>query len=95
MKKTKRYQKGKHLYIKSGAFTEVHLLPNSKEPEYVLDENYEEYYIDQFNFEIKNEGFKIGFGKQIFGTNITKLKRSVFLEKRLSKKFVTMLSSIK
>lgn len=78
MKKSKQYQKGKHIYIKSGKNKEVHTIQEKKQ-EFEFDDNYEEIYADCFKFETSKEGFKLFFGKKLFGTNQIKLKRVIKL----------------
>ena len=94
MKKTKQYQKGKHLYISSGGKKEVHTIKKPEHPEIEFDENYQEVYVDKFHFENAENGVKIFFGKKIFGTDKIKLKRTILLGKKASKKLIRILENI-
>ncbi|MDD5066111.1 MAG: hypothetical protein PHF84_03590 [bacterium] len=91
MKRSRIYRKGKHIYIKSGPLKEVHLIDKPKEPEHEYDEHYEEIYTDQFRFETGPKGITIHFGKQIFGTDLVKLKKAIHLDIRTARQFLKIL----
>ncbi len=94
MKKTKQYQKGKHLYIKSGNKKEVHTVKEKKPLEMEFDKNYQEVYVDEFQFENTKEGMKIFFGKKIFGTDKIKRKRTILLQKGTAGKTIKLLEDV-
>ncbi len=93
MKKGKQFQKGKHLYIKSGNRKEVRTIKEPKPPEMEFDKYYQEVYVDEFRFEKTKDGIKIFFGKKIFGTDRIKPKRTILLNKGTAKKTIQLLEN--
>jgi len=94
MKKTKCYQKGKHLYIKCGKKREVHILQDSPYHNVEYDENYQEIYANRFQISSTEKGIKISFGKEIFGTDRIKFKHTVIVNLQTAHKLVNMLKDI-
>ncbi|MBU1078653.1 MAG: hypothetical protein KKH98_15245 [Spirochaetes bacterium] len=94
MKKTKQYQKGKHIYIKSGKNKEIITVRENKKEEIEFDKNCEEIYIDQFKFETSKNSFKFFFGKQIMGTPNIKLKRVIRMNYKTAKRFFKILKDL-
>lgn len=91
MKRSKQYQKGKHIYIKSGKMKEVHTIKQGPKTETEFAQDYQEIYSDAFQFKTSKEGIKIIFGKQLFGTNQIKLKRTIQLGYKNAKRFESIL----
>lgn len=94
MKKTKRYQKGKHLYIKCGKKKEVHILRNSPYHNVEYAENYLEIYANRFLISPTKNGIKISFGKEILGTDRIKFKHTIIINLQTAYRLVNMLKNI-
>ncbi|MBN1898883.1 MAG: hypothetical protein JW827_08910 [Spirochaetes bacterium] len=96
MKRSKQYQKGKHLYIKSGKKKKVYTLKESTPRGYDLefDDGTEEIYVDQFKFDLSRKDFKIYFGRLLPGTGRIKLKRALLLDPRTAKRLGLTLENI-
>lgn len=92
MKRSKVYRKGKHVYIKSGALTEVRRLSGPDETPFEFGETCRDIYADRFNVETGPKGFLIRFGKALFGTDAVKLKSSIRLDPNTARRFVRALA---
>ena len=91
MKHSKTYQKGKHIYIKTGNIKEVITPQPDKKLDIEFEENYEEIYIDKFQFKIHDKKVKIFFSKEIPGLNKTNLKRVINMDIKTAKDFIRLL----
>lgn len=91
MKHSKTYQKGKHIYIKTGNVKEVITLQPDKKLDIEFEDDYEESYVDGFQFNLHNKNVKIFFSKQIPGLNRFKLKRVINMDIKTAKDFIAIL----
>ncbi len=94
MKRTTQYKKGEHFYVKYKNKKEVYNLQKPKKLKIEYDKEYQEFYINNFHFDIKENGILIYFGKKMFGMSQAKDKSVIRLDIKSAKNLSSQLKGI-